>query len=211
MKQGDRILEAMSGSGRLQIPLIERGFIVDGIDTSAAMLDRCRNRLAEKNLSAELFHDALETARIPYCYDVITIAVASFQLITDRAMALKALKNLRAHTKTGGHLLIDIFTPDTAADPRTMREARLDNATIIRQTIRHIFDEEQRIAEGYCTYELITHGAVQETEHEVITITWYTDEELRALLSQAGFTWITKYHETFRSSGPSYIVHAQAT
>jgi hypothetical protein len=52
---------------------------------------------------------------------------------------------------------------------------------------------------------LTKHGEIIASEQEVIRVTWYSDEELRTLLHTAGFT------ETFRTSGPSYMVHAQAS
>jgi cyclopropane fatty-acyl-phospholipid synthase-like methyltransferase len=211
MKPGDRILEAMSGSGRLQIPLIEKGFVVDGIDNSPTMLDRCCKRLAQKGLTALLYESSLEQAQLPHTYDVVTIAVGSFQLITDKEQALSALKNLRDHMHKGSSLLLDVFTPDTQADPRTKREVLLDDGTTLKQFIRHFFDEELKIAEAYCMYELVKHGEIIASEPEVIRVTWYSDEELRTLLHTAGFTWIKKYQETFRTSGPSYIIHAQAS
>lgn len=38
----ERILEAMVGSGRVIIPLLESGLIVDGVDYSHEMLASCR-------------------------------------------------------------------------------------------------------------------------------------------------------------------------
>lgn len=43
---GARVLEPMCGSGRFLVPLIKRGFKVDGADPSAPMLERCREKLA---------------------------------------------------------------------------------------------------------------------------------------------------------------------
>ncbi|MDR3550047.1 MAG: class I SAM-dependent methyltransferase, partial [Candidatus Babeliales bacterium] len=40
-KNPGRVLEAMSGSGRLLIPLAQRGYTIDGVDYSPAMLARC--------------------------------------------------------------------------------------------------------------------------------------------------------------------------
>jgi SAM-dependent methyltransferase len=205
-----RVLEAMSGSGRLQIPLIQKGYTVDGVDNSRIMLDRCRMRCKELNLTPEIFEQSLEALKLPYKYSVITIAVGSFQLIYDYAQALYALKNLRNHMCQNGSLLIDIFIPDITQDSHSIRIARIDKSTTIRLTTRHVYHEQEKLADAFCNYELITDGITQRWEHELIQITWYSDAEITNLLNEAGFSVISFYDESFRISGPSRIVHAKA-
>jgi SAM-dependent methyltransferase len=212
-KNPGRVLEAMSGSGRLQIPLIQRGYIVDGVDNSAIMLDRCRQRCAELNITPELYQQSLEHLSIPHTYATVTIAVGSFQLLVDRAQALQALKNIRAHMQDNGNLLIDIFVPDTdddGSEALSTRIADIDLHTKIILTTRYTFDTQARRADALCTYELVIDDVVQEKEQELIQVTWYTDEELQQLLQEAGFTTVAFYDETFRASGPSRIIQAQA-
>jgi SAM-dependent methyltransferase len=204
-----RVLEAMSGSGRLQIPLIQRGYVVDGVDNSPVMLERCRKRCAQLNLSPEIYEQSLEELNLPHKYATITIAVGSFQLICNRAVALQVLKKLRAHMEPRANLLIDIFTPDLTMEPRTVRSARIDDRTVVRLTTRHVFDEAARLASSFCNYELLVDGLVQQYEHELIEVTWYTDDELEQLFKQAGLEIIKIYDETFRASGPSRVVQAR--
>src|SRR5262245_39145253 len=47
---GGRILELGIGTGRVAVPLAERGFRVHGIDGSPAMLDELRKRDPEKRI-----------------------------------------------------------------------------------------------------------------------------------------------------------------
>ncbi len=207
---GGRVLEAMSGSGRLQIPLLERGYLVDGVDNSPVMLDRCRQRCAELNLAPELYKQSLEDLCLPHTYSTVTIAVGSFQLIVERTAALKALKSIRGHMHDGGNLLIDVFTPDVRDVEPSVRIARIDQQTVIRLTTRYVYYEQERKADGFCLYELMVNGVVQQQENELISVTWYSDGEFRDLLYESGFDVVKIYEETFRSSGPSRIVHARA-
>lgn len=205
-----RVLEAMSGSGRLQIPLLQRGFVVDGVDNSKAMLARCCERCAQLGLTPELYEQSLEHLSLPHTYATVTIAVASFQLIIDHALALQALKKLHDHMKKGGNLLMDIFIPDRSIDERSVRIARLDDQRAIRLTTRHVFDEQLQQADAFCLYELLVNGMVQQQENELMQLVWRTDEQWRALLQEAGFEIIKIYDETFRASGPSRVIHARA-
>ncbi len=75
------VLEAMCGSGRLLIPLLKRGLVVDGVDNSSHMLKSCQKRCGEHSLQVQLYNQSLQTLSLPQKYDLIFIAIGSFQLI----------------------------------------------------------------------------------------------------------------------------------
>lgn len=203
-----RVLEAMCGSGRLLIPLMQRGYVVDGVDNSAIMLERCRERAEALQVNPELYEQSLEALQLPHVYSVVTIAVASFQLIIKEEDALKALQKLHDHMQTGGQLLIDIFIPDINADPYNVRIAKLDERSSIRLTTRYVFYPEEQRADAFSLYELVVDGLVQEQENELLQIVWRTDQQWTDLLREAGFEVINFYDETFRASGSSRILQA---
>ncbi|MBW4426801.1 MAG: class I SAM-dependent methyltransferase [Nostoc desertorum CM1-VF14] len=62
---GGRILEAMVGTGRLLIPLLEAGINVEGIDTSPDMLAACRKHCTDRNLNPVLHQGCVENLDIP--------------------------------------------------------------------------------------------------------------------------------------------------
>jgi ubiquinone/menaquinone biosynthesis C-methylase UbiE len=210
IKRGCKALEAMSGSGRLQIPLILKGHEVHGVDNSKNMLENCRQRASKLGIKAVLFEQSLSSMLLPHTYNTVTIAMGSFQLITDKNEALAALKNIRAHMKKNGNLLIDFFVPETDSTTISTRETILDENTKIRLTTRYKFDLENSLAYGFCEYEKLIDNVVHEKEEETIKICWYQDGELKNLLIQAGFQIATVYQERLRGSTDSQIIHAHA-
>lgn len=146
-----------------------------------------RQRCAQLNLKPELYTQSITHLSLPHKYSTVTIAVGSFQLITDRALALQALKSIRSLMLDNGNLLIDIFVPDMALPTPSICIARVNNHTTIRLTTHDVFHEQ-----------------------ELIQVTWYTDAEFESLLNQASFHVIKFYEETLRPGGPSRIVHAKA-
>lgn len=209
-KQPGRVLEAMSGSGRLQIPLIQRGYVVDGVDNSIDMLNRCRQRCAELGLAPDIYACSLEKFNSSHRYTIVTIAVGSFQLIIEEDQALRALQTLRHHMMPGGTLLIDIFTPDTTVGERSVRVARLDARTTIRLTVRHVFDQQARRADAFCLYKLLVDGLAAEQENELLQTIWRTDEQWNDLLHRAGFKVITFHDEQFCTTRSSRVLQAEA-
>ncbi|MCX5924541.1 MAG: class I SAM-dependent methyltransferase [Candidatus Dependentiae bacterium] len=205
-----RVLEAMSGSGRLQIPLMQRGCIVDGVDISPAMLARCRQRCSSLGLEPTLYQESLENLSLPYKYSTVIIAFGSLQLIADHDLVLKALKNLHTHMLACGNLLIDIFVPDITIDDHSVSTVRLDEHRMIRLKRRHIFDEHKKIVNTFSLFELIVDGVVLQQENELIEMVWRCDKQWKELLLKAGFEVIRIYDETFKKSEPSRVIHARA-
>lgn len=204
-----RVLEAMSGSGRLLIPLLQRGYIVDGVDCSPDMLARCHTRCEQLHLKPTIYKQALEHLSLSNQYTTILVAIGSFQLICDRMNALQALKNLHAHLVDDSNLFIDIFVPETTGDPSSTSTQNIDNNSQLRMTKKYIFEHDKQIAQALCTYELIMNGVVQQTEQEILQVVWYSDEQWAKLLAQAGFKIIKIYDEPYGKNSVSRVLHAK--
>ncbi|MGB8467627.1 MAG: class I SAM-dependent methyltransferase [Candidatus Babeliales bacterium] len=206
-----RILECMSGSGRLQIPLLQQGYQVDGVDNSPAMLARCRQRCASLDLQPLLFEQSIHTMQLLHTYDMIIIAAGSLQLLTDPDVMRAALKNMRAHMRTGGDLLLNLFIPDVTVDVHETLTAPVDEHTSVRLTKRHFFDVAAQQADTHCLYELISSGVIRSQQTEWISVVWYTDAQIKTLLEQAGFQ-IVACEQSVYFGGTEYesMVHAQA-
>lgn len=208
MRKEQRILEAMCGSGRLLIPLNQLGFTVDGVDNSHAMLARCTDRLQERSIHADIYEQSLEQLTLPHLYGTVTIALGSFQLITDRAQALAALKQLASVMTPGADLLIDTFVPPKGTG-NSSKAVRLGDQEVLTLTTQYTYHDEAQRAAAVCTYELFVDGVATETEQELIQVTWYTDDEFKDLLTSAGFEFKELHKETFPVTGPCCIVHAK--
>lgn len=211
IQPGQQVLEAMSGSGRLQLPLLQLDYQVTGVDNSPHMLERCRQRAAQLKLSPILHEQSLEQLDLGTKYHVCIIAMGSFQLIADRASALHALQNIRAHLHTGGALLLDIFTPhDTGDATPAVTVARINDHEYIRCTTRYFFYAAEHRVDALCSYEHVIDGQVHEREDELMQFRWYDGQELVQLLDQAGFDVVCVHEQSFRSAGLSQIVQAHA-
>ncbi|MDP1724852.1 MAG: class I SAM-dependent methyltransferase [Alphaproteobacteria bacterium] len=111
MNKNDLSLEAMCGSGRLLIPLIQEGYIVHGVDNSVSMLNSCKERGSKLDLGLTLFEADIEIMDLPNQYSLILIPLGSFQLLYPRLTAFNVLKNFKKHLKLGGKIILDLFVP----------------------------------------------------------------------------------------------------
>lgn len=191
--QGKKILEAMCGSGRLLIPLLEKGLAIEGVDYSKEMLISCKQRAITKGLTPILHEQSLETLELPGTYDAILIAVGSFQLIHPRDKALSVLSKLKKHLKPKGILYIETYIPWQAMYENAAYELYENNANISdNETIylrcKNTIDKQKQYYLGKNEYKKIKNGKIVATEHEEICISWYFRYEMQYFLERAGFS-----------------------
>ena len=186
------LLEPMCGSGRLLLPLLRQGFGIHGVDTSAAMLAQCEARLAAAGLTAPLFRQDIAVLNLPFRYAAAFVAAGSLQLLAGQGGAQAALERIRAHLVPPGVLLLDLFVPGGAVHPPgapvvEVRTVTLADASRIVLRSETFVDVDSRRLEMRCRYERRAGTTHLAHEDEVIDLTWYEEDDIVALLRDAGY------------------------
>jgi SAM-dependent methyltransferase len=189
-------LEVMSGSGRLLLPLLQLGRNVHGVDVSPAMHASCEARLEAAGLTTPLFRQDVVTLNLPFRYAAAFVAAGSFQLLVDPVAAQKALERIRAHLVAPGQLLMDLYVPAEAAHPPGAPVVHVQtvappDATSIARRSEIFVDVEGRRIDIRSRYEQRERATIIAREDEALALTWYTEEEIVALLGDAGFSDVT--------------------
>ncbi|WP_342472491.1 class I SAM-dependent methyltransferase [Metasolibacillus sp. FSL H7-0170] len=188
-----KILEAAVGSGRFLIPLLENGFIVDGIDYSTEMLDSCRKRCKERGLNPKLYEENLRSFSLESKYEAIVIPTGSFCLIDNFTDAKDALKCFYNHLMPEGRLIVDLLLPSnwrteeitTATFPLSNEEG----ITLESKSIEINWIDQYTLS--YLKYEKWRDGKLVDTELQKFAMRWYGIEEFKLILESIGFSDIT--------------------
>ncbi|MCJ7842800.1 class I SAM-dependent methyltransferase [Lederbergia sp. NSJ-179] len=188
-----RILEAMVGSGRVIIPLLESGFIIDGVDSSHEMLASCHQRCEERGLKPNLYQADLKELSLPNKYEAIIIPAGSFLLIEKREDSIAVLKKLFDHLLPGGRLILDLFLPDNInfapTDKSEITPFTLPNGdTIIMEDRLVEVDIFNQCKVSYLKYEKWRNGELIQTELQRFALRWYGVEEFKFVLESVGFS-----------------------
>jgi SAM-dependent methyltransferase len=170
------ILDAGCGSGRLLAPLRERGFDVDGCDTSADMIDRCRRRAPD----AALWVCSLHELSPPRQYASI-VCSGVLGLGSTRAQDTTALARLHDALVPGGVLILVNDEAPFRWSPRDWNEPSEGDISL-RSRVDAI-DEDDRTV--HMTIRAESRDGRRE-EHVLTMRMWYRDE-LEPLLADAGF------------------------
>jgi len=187
-----RILEAMVGSGRVYIPLLEAGLHVEGIDNSRQMLGACARVAQERGLAPVLHEGTLETLDLPHDYEAIIIPAGSFALIEERSASISTLRRLYDHLEPGGRLILDLSLPGTpntvSAFSGTSSFTLKDGSLITMETKTAQFDFFTQCHVLFIKYEKWRDGSLFEPGLPRLPLRGYGVEEFRMGLKEIGFS-----------------------
>ena len=185
-------LELGCGDGDPLLELRGRGIDVEGVDSSADMLARCRRRAAEAGLDVVVHEQRMEELDLGgRRFRTIFLAGPTFNLLPDDEVARRALVRIRAHLEDGGAALIPLFVPDVIGEDELdrVREAVEPDGSVIRFRITSVSrDEERRVQETMTRYERL--GATPSSLERPWVVHWHTQEGFGALAAAAGLATV---------------------
>ena len=190
------ILELGCGTGRVLIPLARQGYRITGIDASAAMLDRAREKVAVEALHERvtLVEQEMGELELEERFNLAFAALNSFAHLHTTDDQLAALARIRHHLNPGGLLVLDMFNPDLARLLDTSGQVALarvmDGPGEDQRTMRFYTDEvdlgRQIIHTTYIVDEIDAEGQVRRTLFP-FSLRYVFRYELELLLRHAGF------------------------
>lgn len=105
LARGSRALELAIGTGRIALPLAEKGIRVDGIDFSPSMIAKLRAKPGGKQLTTTLGNFA--DVAVPDTYDLIYIVFNTlFNLLTQDEQ-VRCFENVAAHLTEKGVFVVE--------------------------------------------------------------------------------------------------------
>jgi SAM-dependent methyltransferase len=142
------VLELGCGTGRVLIPTARAGVEITGLDLSAAMLERCREKLAgepdEVCDRVKLVRASMTRFDLGREFSLITVPFRGFQHLLEVEDQLACLEAICKHLAPGGRMVVDFFQVNPAAmyDPAWNQEKEDSAETLlpdgrkVRRTVR---------------------------------------------------------------------------
>jgi len=194
-RSGQPSLELGCGSGIPMLELIQRGYEVEGLDASAAMLARCRDKAEKLGLKVILHHQQMQRLDLPRLYPAIFLAGATFTLLTSDADARETIQGIYRHLEPGGSVLIPLRIPEVESIRKQIgrfRETRVDDGPLLRVGVVDAeFDTERRHSRIRLRYERVqADGTIDWLERDWLG-SWWTQAMFRQMLLESGFATIT--------------------
>ena len=106
---GGRALELGIGTGRIAIPLAQRGVPVHGIDLSEAMVARLRTKPGGEDIGVTIGDFA--TTTVDGTFSVAYLVFNTIMNLTTQAAQVACFRNVSEHLEPGGCFLIEVGVP----------------------------------------------------------------------------------------------------
>jgi SAM-dependent methyltransferase len=197
---GGAALELGIGTGRIALPLSERGVRVHGIELSPAMVEELRTKPGADRIDVTIGDFA--TATVDGTFRVAYLVRNTITNLTTQDEQVACFRNVAAHLEPGGCFVIEVYIPELQRLPpgETIHPFTL--------TPRHLGFEEYDVATqiAYSHHYWFEDGGVEtySTPHRYV---WPGELDLMARL--AGMTlrerWSDWDREPFTNESRSHI------
>src|SRR5512132_4136327 len=111
-----RALEFGIGTGRIALPLSERGVDVHGIDLSRAMVAKLQAKPGAERIGVTIGDFATTSVEGPF--SLVYLVFNTIMNLTTQAAQIACFRNAAAHLEPGGCFLIEVGVPDLQRLPR---------------------------------------------------------------------------------------------
>lgn len=188
---GEPGLEVGCGEGHPLLELAAEGLDVDGVDSSADMIDRARSTARAQGLDVGLHVARMQDMDLGRRYGSIYLAGPTFELLPDDQAALETLRTFARHLNPDGVVMIPLWIPEPTPDNQltVAREAVDDTGTRLRYTpLSEHHDSVSRTRRTTVRYERIRVDGPSELVEKDWIIHWQTLESITELARQAGLS-----------------------
>lgn len=103
-------LEFAIGTGRVAIPLRDRGVPVAGIELSAAMIDQLRTKADETRIP--VIAGDMATTRAPGRFKLVYLVYNTLSNLLTQAEQVACFRNAARHLEAGGRFVIELWVPE---------------------------------------------------------------------------------------------------
>ena len=136
---GGPVLELGVGSGRLALPISERGVEVVGVDSSPAMLDLLGSKPGADRISVLQADMATVDLVAPGPFAVVLVAFNTFFNLDAPGRQLRCMEGIARVLAPGGSLVVEAFVPTERAGgvERDLSTARVDLERVVLTATEH--------------------------------------------------------------------------
>ena len=110
-----RALEFAVGTGRVAIPLAERGVPVTGIELSQPMVDELRTKVDEATVPVVL--GDMATTHVPGAFTLVYLVYNTISNLLSQSEQVACFRNAARHLAPGGRFVIELWVPELRTLP----------------------------------------------------------------------------------------------
>lgn len=209
------VLELMSGTGRLSIPLMEAGVHLTCVDSSPDMLAVLRSKMESKGLTATVIESDAARLSLPGKYDLALLPFHSFSEFLTAEDQERALAGVHDSLAGRGRFICTLHNPpsrlkscDGASrlcgefplDKQTGALWKLDSGGTLLMWKTEQYDARSRTVSGVQQYEVYDQAGIKRSKEFVdIQFVLHDPADFEQLAQAAGFRTVMVYGDYSRA------------
>lgn len=194
-KYGGPILELACGTGRITIPIAQKGISIIGLDFSAKMLEQAKRNSKENNVEIEWIEADMTNFNLSGKFSVIIMPAAAMNWVLENKSIKKCLTCIKDHLNQDGRFIFNLFNPNLEIlqrDPSKKYDIDKypdpDGKGTVVVTVSNYYDEATQIN------HVTSYSRIKDKEIvKKLKLRMLFPQELDALLYYNGFIIDHKY------------------
>ncbi|MBM7606682.1 hypothetical protein JOC75_004736 [Metabacillus crassostreae] len=180
---------------------------IDKLTLTNEELNTSRNHvLVEKQESGSIYKATTTNQfSLPYLYDVIMIPFGGILSVGDRKTAIGVLKSICDSLKTGGEIIIDLFSQNELYLNKQEEniESEDKNITIFDSRVLDVDFFQQKV-NYLLSLENWQEGKLVNKERKLQPFIWFGMKEFKLVLERVGFSEVEVIGDYLRTNEKSY-------
>jgi SAM-dependent methyltransferase len=189
--RGGRALEFGIGTGRVALPLRERGVPVHGIDLSADMIDQLRRKPGAQAITTTVGDFAVTT--VDGTFSLVYVVYNSIANLLEQSEWVQAFRNAAHHLQPSGRFVVELWVPNLRRLPPGATAVPFDISP------QHLGFETMDTATQRAVSHHYFFRADGRTERIEFTGRYAWPAELDLMAEIAGMTLVERWADWFRS------------
>ncbi|GIF76656.1 class I SAM-dependent methyltransferase [Asanoa siamensis] len=191
---GGRALELAVGTGRVAVPLAARGVTVDGIEGSAAMVERMRTKPGGVGIHT-VVGDMADLAGLDGPYDLAYLVYNTLFNLPTQERQIDCFRNVARVLAPGGRFVVEAFVQDLTVFTNGQR---VNTRALTEDEVRMEYELHDPVAQTV-TYQRVTIDATGRTTLRPLLLRYCWPSELDLMARLAGLRLTARYTDWDRS------------
>ncbi|MDJ0920209.1 MAG: class I SAM-dependent methyltransferase [Henriciella sp.] len=132
-----RLLELAIGTGRMALPLVEKGFELEGVEGSPDMVDKMRAKPGGADIPV-LIADMADF-EIGRSFEFAFLVFNTLFNLTSQAAQVQCFQSVARHLEPGGRFLVETFVPDLTRfdEYQALRTKHIGAGSVWLEAVEH--------------------------------------------------------------------------
>jgi SAM-dependent methyltransferase len=201
LADGGAALELAVGTGRVAIPLVERGVPVRGIELSRPMIDRLRAKVGADALP--VVEGDMTVARVPGDFTLVYLVFNTISNLLTQDEQVECFRNAARHLLPGGRFVVELWVPQLRQLPPG------SPAVVFASEPGYVGLDSYDVLDQQVVSHHFRFGRGREATHAVSPHRYIWPAELDLMARLAGFELEARYADwdrsAFTADSPSHV------